>query len=483
MHLFGIYAVAGLIITTYGGQICPFLETLSLREWGTPVMVGMAGLYGLRALVMPRLCPALREDRPDQFEARTRFVTELTPFFLLGLALAVFNSVYFGFPLFASGIVSVLLAAVLVGVFSAMHLTLVRERAVITALNEQGQSLKTRQRFVPMTRRIALVVTLVVGAMAIATLTVIGHDLDDTIVLDQATAGSEERRVVMLELAFIMATFLAITLDLVFAYSRNLRLLFSNEIRALQAVDKGNLERPVSIATNDEFGTVAEYTNRMIQSLTDRTEQLQRTQDVTIRTLASLAETRDNETGAHIVRTQNYVCLLARALMDKWQLSEKDIENLYKSAPLHDIGKVGIPDSILLKPGPLTEDEWQEMRQHPVYGARALEAAESELGGQSFLTMARELTRTHHEKWDGTGYPAGLAGTAIPRAGRLMALADVYDALISARVYKPAFSHEKARGIIVEGRGVHFDPEVVDAFLDQEAAFEAAGFRQPLDES
>ena len=474
-HLFWIYAAAGLVITIYGGQVCPFLETLSFREWGTPVLLGMLGLYGLRSLVMPRICPALREDRADQFDARQRFVAEFAPFFLLGIALAVFNSVYFDFPLFASGIVSVLLAAVLVGVFSAMHLTLVRERAVITALNEQGQSLNSRQRFVPMTRRIALVVTLVVGAMAIATLTVIGHDLDDTIVLDQATAGSEERWVVMLELGFIMATFLAITLDLVFVYSRNLKLLFAGEIRTLQAVDEDDFGQPVSVATNDEFGTVAEYTNRMIHSLADRTEQLQRTQDVTIRTLASLAETRDNETGAHIVRTQNYVCLLARALADQWQLNEKAIQDLYKSAPLHDIGKVGIPDSILLKPGPLTEDEWEEMRRHPVYGARALEAAESELGRQSFLTTARELTQTHHEKWDGTGYPGGLSGTAIPMAGRLMALADVYDALISARVYKPAFSHEKARGIIIEGRGAHFDPEVVDAFVHQEAAFEAAG--------
>ncbi len=158
-------------------------------------------------------------------------------------------------------------------------------------------------------------------------------------------------------------------------------------------------------------------------------------------------------------------------------LSNEAIELIYKSAPLHDIGKVGIPDRILLKPGKLDREEWQEMQQHAVYGKEAISRAEQELGSTSFLAYACEIAFTHHEKWDGSGYPRGLKGEEIPVSGRLMAISDVYDALISRRIYKPAFSHEKAVEIIIEGRGVHFDPDVVDAFLALEQEFIAIAKR------
>ena len=141
------------------------------------------------------------------------------------------------------------------------------------------------------------------------------------------------------------------------------------------------------------------------------------------------------------------------------------ITALYKSAPLHDIGKVGIVDSILLKPGKLTDEEFTEMKKHAAYGKDAIEAAEGSLGiADNFLTFAKEIAYSHHEKWDGSGYPEGISGEQIPVSARLMAIADVYDALISARVYKPAFSHEKAVEIITEGKGSHFDPIMVEAF-------------------
>ncbi len=198
-----------------------------------------------------------------------------------------------------------------------------------------------------------------------------------------------------------------------------------------------------------------------------RTEELALTQDVTIQALASLAETRDNETGGHIRRTQNYVRILAERLRAAFALSDRDIELLYKSAPLHDIGKVGIPDAILLKPDRLTDSEFETMKQHPTIGMQALGAAEQGLGeiNSSFLRFAKEIAYGHHERWDGGGYPQGLTGTAIPVAARLMALADVYDALISRRCYKPPFPHAKAVNIITEGRGSHFDPMIVDAFV------------------
>ncbi|WP_305806852.1 HD domain-containing phosphohydrolase, partial [Stenotrophomonas sp. YIM B06876] len=202
-----------------------------------------------------------------------------------------------------------------------------------------------------------------------------------------------------------------------------------------------------------------------------RTLEVQAIQDVTMMAMASLAETRDDETGNHIRRTQLYVKVLAEKLRTHPRfealLSDRMIELLYKSAPLHDIGKIGIPDRILLKPGKLTEDEFEIMKGHAALGRKAIEGAERRLGMRvRFLNVAKDMAYSHHEKWDGSGYPEGLAGDAIPVAGRLMALADVYDALISRRVYKAPFTHEQACSVIVKGRGSHFDPDMVDALIE-----------------
>jgi len=201
-----------------------------------------------------------------------------------------------------------------------------------------------------------------------------------------------------------------------------------------------------------------------------RTREVNAIQDVTILAMASLAETRDNETGNHIRRTQHYVRVLANALKAHprfcTQLSDHVIEMLYKSAPLHDIGKIGIPDRILLKPGRYEPHEFEIMKQHPALGRDAIQHAEDQLGMPvEFLQYAKEIAYGHQEKWDGSGYPQGLAGDAIPLSARIMAVADVYDALISRRVYKEGMPHEKAVGIMREGRGSHFDPDILDTFL------------------
>lgn len=201
-----------------------------------------------------------------------------------------------------------------------------------------------------------------------------------------------------------------------------------------------------------------------------RTREVVAIQDVTILVLASLAETRDSDTGNHITRTQLYVKALAQYLAANpkfaRQLTESYIQMLFKSAPLHDIGKVGIPDRILLKPGRLDPEEFEIMKTHTTLGRDAIEHAEKRLGIQvGFLSMAKDIALSHQEKWDGSGYPQGLAGEAIPLAARLMAIADVYDALISRRVYKEGMPHEKAVAIIQDGRCSHFDPDLVDAFV------------------
>jgi putative two-component system response regulator len=202
-----------------------------------------------------------------------------------------------------------------------------------------------------------------------------------------------------------------------------------------------------------------------------RTKEINRIQDVTMIALGSLAETRDNETGNHIRRTQNYIKVLAEALREhprfKEFLTPETIDLLYKSAPLHDIGKVGIPDNILKKPDRLTPDEFEVMKTHTTIGHDAIVAAEENLDRpNSFLSLGRDIAWSHHEKWDGSGYPRGLAEDSIPLAGRLMAIPDVYDALISARVYKPPYRHEQAVEIIRNGNGIHFDPDICQAFLE-----------------
>ncbi len=212
------------------------------------------------------------------------------------------------------------------------------------------------------------------------------------------------------------------------------------------------------------------------EKVKERTKELVLTQDVTIFSMAVVAEFRDPETGGHIKRTQNYIRALAIEMQkdDKFssELTNGNIELIYKSAPLHDIGKVGVPDSILMKPGKLTNDEFEEMKKHTIYGRDAIIAAEKMLGGEStFLRYAREIAHSHQEKWDGSGYPDGLKREDIPFSGRLMAVADVYDALISKRVYKPPIPHNKAIGIITHGKGSHFDPDMVDALLNIEDEF------------
>lgn len=242
----------------------------------------------------------------------------------------------------------------------------------------------------------------------------------------------------------------------------------------------------VRLQTHLKLKSVADFhKNQNIYLETEvanRTKELLTIQDITILAMASLAETRDNETGYHIRRTQMYVQALARKLQNHPRfsdvLTDSFIELLVKSAPLHDIGKVGIPDSVLLKPGRLTPEEFEIMKTHVILGRESIEKAEEQLGKKvAFLEFAKENIYSHHEKWDGTGYPEGISGNDIPLSARLMAVADVYDALISRRVYKPPMPHQQAVAIIADGRGKHFDPDMVEAFMEIHEVFETIAGR------
>lgn len=205
------------------------------------------------------------------------------------------------------------------------------------------------------------------------------------------------------------------------------------------------------------------------QMVEERLSGIFQMQEASLAVMISLAEFRDECTGFHIKRTQHYIKLLAqevRKTLPEYGLTEESVELIAKSAPLHDIGKITIPDHILLKPGKLTEEEMEVMKTHAQKGYEILKFAATNMGYYgSFLTMAQEIALTHHEKWDGSGYPNGLAGNAIPLSGRLMAIVDVYDALRSVRCYKAAMSHEQAIELLIKGKNAHFDPELVDAFV------------------
>ncbi|MEX2670885.1 MAG: HD domain-containing phosphohydrolase [Phycisphaeraceae bacterium] len=211
------------------------------------------------------------------------------------------------------------------------------------------------------------------------------------------------------------------------------------------------------------------------------------TRDVAIFALAKLAESRDPETGTHLERVRSYSRVLAEGLRQRGtyldQVDDEFIKLIYLTSPLHDIGKVGIPDRILLKPGRLNDQEFDAMKLHTLIGAETLGALAEQFPGANFLKMAHEIAVSHHERWDGSGYPSGLREQAIPLTGRIVAVADVYDALTSKRVYKSAFSHTVARDMIVEEAGKHFDPALVETFQECEAALEAIRHQYPPEAS
>jgi putative two-component system response regulator len=210
------------------------------------------------------------------------------------------------------------------------------------------------------------------------------------------------------------------------------------------------------------------------EKVKERTREIENLKDATIYSMAAVAETRDPETGQHITRTKKYVEILCDGLWeigDSEILVEKNIDNLVRSAPLHDIGKVGVKDEILLKPDKLTKEEFEKMKEHTVYGKKMLQVVKKQLSESDYIDYALTIAYSHHEKWDGSGYPQGLKEYDIPLCARIMALADVYDALVNKRVYKDAFSHETAREIIIDASGSHFDPKIVNVFLNKEEKF------------
>lgn len=237
--------------------------------------------------------------------------------------------------------------------------------------------------------------------------------------------------------------------------------------------DYGTLTR-MNVKSDGELADFQEQYNHLVSLIEQERQELKKTKFLVITSLASLAQRRDNETGLHIIRTQKYMDILTGAwnrLYPDQLIQTAEATLMVLCAPLHDIGKVAIPDRILMKPGPLTENEFEEMKLHTVFGREAIEKANVEISDRLFMTTALAIVYSHHERWDGTGYPEAISGESIPVEARFMALADVYDALTTERVYKKAFTHEFAVKVIRDGAGTQFDPRVVNAFLESEKEF------------
>lgn len=462
------YTIGGILFAIYGVQVCPFLDVLTPFQLFLPILVAFIVMIFLRAWFMH-----LYDSVAEKYVTVRQFWTDFGLFGMSGFVLAALNHVYYQAPP-ESGL-KIFIGMLTLGYFISCDLALYTHRQLSFKIAAHGGNITPDPEPFPLTYKFSLFSACSMLAIGVIVFLVINKDLEWLGKVNQTIPMRHAQLLIVAEITFILAVLIGYILLIISSYAQNLNFFLSSQKNTLYAVGEGQLDVRVPVASNDEFGIIADQTNTMIHSLEHSTQELNQTRDVSIMALAILAETRDNETGSHILRTQHYVRILAEELRNlpqfKALLNDDAIAALFKSAPLHDIGKVGIPDAILLKPGKLTDDEFEIMKQHPVIGYNALKVAEERLGSNSFLSCARQISLTHHEKWDGSGYPNGLKGEEIPLGGRLMAVADVFDALISRRIYKEPFSYEKTREIILEGRGKHFDPDIVDAYIRCEKAF------------
>lgn len=462
---FALYLLAAILFGLYGSMVCPFLDDLSSIEIFSHVASVFVLLFLIRHFVFNQH-EWVKQGRLTQLDSLL--------FFVISLPLALYYNLVYDFPIDSN--LKVLFGMALFGFFTGTLLQLTAKLSQMNAMEASGEydfSL-VGQRSSLVKQMIWLVVLLLLTLTSMLTMVAIKDvywlQHNPAKVIDGTGAIS-----IIKEFLFLSALLAGYAVAIMVLWSKLIKRILLSQERSLRQVAKGDTQVRLPIFGYDELGSMAALTNSMIDSLQTVQLEVKTTRDVAIVSLSALAESRDNETGAHILRTQEYIKVLAEHLSQHKKhaqlLTPNYIELLHKSAPLHDIGKVGIPDSVLLKPGKLTAEEFEVMKNHPQIGADALSTAEKQLGTSSFLRVAKEISLTHHEKWNGSGYPNQLAGDEIPLSGRLMAIADVYDALISKRIYKPAFSHDEAKKIILDGEGIHFDPDVVQAFLAVEDAF------------
>lgn len=349
----------------------------------------------------------------------------------------------------------VFLGCTALGFFTACDMALERQKFIqgnqeLINLNETS----TKVAF-PITTKMTILAVFSLVFMTGIMLLVFLKDLYWFIDLEQENYG-EARITFMRELLFVGGVILAEMINIIVLFCKNLKLHFNKQNHSMEAVSKGDLNQLVKINSQDEFAVMGHYTNFMIEMLKERNRQLEKTRQEIIQRLGRAAEYRDNETGMHVVRMSHY----SQALAKKANLSKERCDLILQASPMHDVGKIGIPDKVLLKPGKLEGEEWTTMQTHVEVGASILSGSDSRL-----MQLAEEIAATHHEKFDGTGYPKGLKGEEISIEGRIVPICDVFDALTSERPYKKAWTVEDAINLLKREKGKHFDPDLVDKFI------------------
>jgi len=469
MRAAAYYLISFFMLIIYISQVSHQISASNIHC----LIVSLLIIFGFGLFLRHYLIEFIVNKADYSTQVLRQFITELAVFVVMGIVFMIYVSPFFTF----SYEIKFAPAFIIMGLFTAVEFSLKRERQLIRYCVRTKKHIDVHGKYLPVPIKLMIISIICIASVTFVMTTVVNKDIKWLITLQKSGLYLDQHIIVILKMSIIAFIFLALIINLIHSYAKNLRMLLNNQNNALKSLYSGNMNVEVPICTNDEFGSMAYYTNKMIRKLRQYTNELKASKKVTILCLSSLAESRDNETGAHILRTKFYVLALARKLSNHPRFSafldDETINLLGNCSQLHDIGKVGIPDSILLKPGKLTPEEFEIMKRHTIIGRDAFLAAKKRLGSGTtpFLELAQEIVYTHHEKWDGTGYPQGLKGEEIPISGRIMALADVYDALISKRVYKKAFTHEKAKEIIISERGKHFDPDIVDAFLAVEEKF------------
>ena len=454
------YVVACLIVSLYGYAVCEFIDGLPISYWAGTLVPVLAVVWLTRTWIS-RYVSRLPLDR----QPALAMAVETASFTMAGLILGSINTYVHGFPV-ASGLKAAV-GFMAVGVFAGVDQAMIR---VILRFDQGGLQRPIRDVSASLAIRIGIAGGVVMGfAIVIAALLaarIMESGLDHTVSKTQLA----------IEFLFVFVVFLAYLANLGHSYGRIVQRGLAEQMTALAQSRSGLGKTRAVVGTNDEIGLVATEINFLLDALSQAETETVRAHEATIRGLVSLAGARDNETGDHLRRTQLYLECIARQLaLDpayRANLSDETITRMIAAAPLHDIGKVAIPDAVLRKPGKLDAAEFEVMKTHVNEGIAVIDKVTREVGVTPFLAMARDIIAGHYEKFDGSGYPRQLKGQEIALAGRIMAVADVYDALRSQRVYKPALSREAAREIILAGAGSHFDPVVVAAFLLVEPAID-----------
>jgi len=394
------FVFAIILYGLYGGQVCPFLEGLTLWQLLTPLVTGFSILLLSRIFFQKKTLLAIKAKR----RVFAIFAFDWLFFIVIGLVISCYHGLWYGAPLISG--LKVVLGLTTLGFYISIDMALHYERLFSKQLILDGLSITPDDKPFSLTRKFVLFSIISVFFYGMTIFLIVNKDLAWLLNSADVVSPKHAARYILTEITFVSAALLGYLLLVIVSFAKNLKLLLSFQNTTLQKVSTGCLDVRVPIVSNDEFGLMAYHTNDMIKNLRLKSVEVLHTREVAIVGLAALAEARDNETGAHIIRTQHYVKALAEHLAKipqfSLELTSQSIELMYKSAPLHDVGKVGIPDAILLKPGKLTVEEFEVMKQHPVIGYKALMQAEhenipnnqeKENEEESFLYFAREIEK------------------------------------------------------------------------------------------